>query len=270
MVDPRVITGPLPISCLPCSFSSIPGASVAKVTSTTMATPGSSANALVVAPANVISSCATATAATSPGAPPPAVGRDQARRLERHERPQPVVHGARHHALAQQLYRLSRDHRDVADADDRPGLVSVLGPDVDVQVLELGLLLALLVLEQVDRLLAHDALKGAVTRDHLDPLADEDLRVPPADAPKPQVALVVDVADDEADLVDVADHDRQGPVAGALDPRHRRAHDIARDLGELIRRFAPHARRRGLVAGRAGSGEKRAQDVGERHRAGGI
>ncbi len=69
-VEPRVITGPVPNLCDPSSFSSEPGASVENVTSTTIATSGSSVKAVVRAPANVISSCVTATPATSPGAPP--------------------------------------------------------------------------------------------------------------------------------------------------------------------------------------------------------
>jgi hypothetical protein len=44
-----------------------------------------------------------------------------------------------------------------------------------------------------------------VARGDLDPLADEDHRVPAADAREVQEALVVDVMDDQADLVDVAD-----------------------------------------------------------------
>ena len=40
-VEPRLITGPEPSSCLPISFTSIPGASVAWVTSTTIAASGS-------------------------------------------------------------------------------------------------------------------------------------------------------------------------------------------------------------------------------------
>ena len=60
-VEPRPITGPEPKRWRPSSFSSSPGASVANVTSTAMATSGRSANAVVRAPANVISSCATPT-----------------------------------------------------------------------------------------------------------------------------------------------------------------------------------------------------------------
>ena len=56
--------------CRPISFSSVPGASVANVTSTTTAMSGRSEYAVVRAPPKVISSCVTAAAATSPGAPP--------------------------------------------------------------------------------------------------------------------------------------------------------------------------------------------------------
>ncbi len=96
----------------------------------------------------------------------------------------------------------------------RARVVAVLGADVDVQVLELGRLLALLVLEQVDRLLADHAGDRALARGDLDPLADEDHRVPAADAAEPQEAVVVDVVDDQADLVDVADHRDERAVAG--------------------------------------------------------
>jgi hypothetical protein len=48
----------------------MPGWSVAKMTSTTMATSGSSAKALVRDPAKLVSSWVTASATTSPGAPP--------------------------------------------------------------------------------------------------------------------------------------------------------------------------------------------------------
>ena len=69
-VEPRVISGPEPNGCLPSSFSSTPGAPVSKPTSTTIATSGRSVYAVVVAPPKVISSWVTATAQTSPGAPP--------------------------------------------------------------------------------------------------------------------------------------------------------------------------------------------------------
>ena len=99
--------------------------------------------------------------------------------------------------------------------------------------LHLGDLLALVVLEQVDRLLADDAGDRAVARGELDALADEDLRVPAADAGEAQEALVVDVGDDQADLVDVADDRR---ASGRRRARARARSTVpmtsVRDLGE--------------------------------------
>ena len=74
-----------------------------------------------------------------------------------------------------------------------------------MQRLELGRLLAVVALHQVDRLLADDARDAALARHHLDALADEDHRVPAADADEPEEALFVDVGDEQPDLVDVAD-----------------------------------------------------------------
>ncbi len=68
--EPRSMTGPEPNGWLPSSLTSMPGASVACVTSTTTARSGFSENAVVAAPPNVVSSCTAATATTSPGAPP--------------------------------------------------------------------------------------------------------------------------------------------------------------------------------------------------------
>ena len=53
-------------------------------------------------------------------------------------------------------------------------LVAVGGADVDVQVLELRDLLAVVLLHQVDRLLADDAGHAPGARGDLHPLADED------------------------------------------------------------------------------------------------
>ena len=220
-VEPRVSTGPEPNLWRPISFSSMPGASVANVTSTTIATSGCSEYAVVRAPPNVISSCATADRGDVAGR---AAGLGhQPRGLERDEAAEPVVHRARDDAAVGQLDRLAGDHRDVADPHHRARLVAVLRADVDVQVAQLGRLLALLVLEQVDRLLADDAGDAPVARGDLDALADEDHRVPAADAGEPQEAVVVDVVDDQPDLVDVADDRDERAVAGARHARDRRA-----------------------------------------------
>ena len=67
---PRSITGPDPKWWLPTSVSSMPGASVACVTSTAIARPGRSLCAIVRAPLSPVSSWTAAPAITSPGAPP--------------------------------------------------------------------------------------------------------------------------------------------------------------------------------------------------------
>ncbi len=85
-------------------------------------------------------------------------------------------------------------------------LLAVARADVDVQVAHLRDLLALLLAQQVDRLLADHPRDLARARTQHHALADEDLRVPAADLAEPQVTLVVDVGDDQPDLVDVAHH----------------------------------------------------------------
>jgi hypothetical protein len=193
----------------------------------------------------------------------------QARRLEGDERAQAVVHRAREGAVVGQLDGLGGEHRHVPDAHQRAGLGPVLRADVDVQVLQLGHLLAVVRFEQVDRLLAdrtdHDTVPGR----ELDALADEDLRVPAANPGEAQEAVVVDVRDDEADLVDVPDDGDRRAAAGARHARQRGAHDVDARLGEGLGVAAEHGRRGGLVAGRAGGGQQRAQDGRDRHDAAG-
>ena len=220
------------------------------------------------APAKVISSCATATP------------HDVARRaaglghqpgdLEGHEAAQAVVHGARHDAAVRELDGLAGDHGDVADAHQAARVLAVLRADVDVEVAQLRDLLALLVAQQVDRLLAHHAGDHAAARGDLHALADEDHRVPAADAGEPQEAVVVDVVDDQADLVDVADDGEQRPVGGALHARDGRADGVVGDLGEGGGRLAEHGGGALLVARGAGSGEELAQDVGDGHGGGQV
>ena len=214
------------------------------------------------APPNVISSCTTPTGRDVAGR---AAGLgDEPRGLERDERAEPVVHRARDDAVVAQLERLAGDDRDVADAHELARLVAVLGADVDVQVAQLGHLLALLLLEQVDRLAPGHAGDDAVARHELDALADEDLRVPAADAHEAQEAVVVDVRDDQADLVDVADDgEERGAGRRALDARDGGAHDVDLDVvGERAARFGEDGGGRRLVARGPGGGEELAKDVG--------
>ena len=248
-VEPRPITGPEPSGWLPSSFSSTPGASVAWVTSTAIAMSGRTSKAAVRAPKRPISSCTAATAAKEPTISPPSCGAAQA--LQRDVGAEAVVHRPGDEALAGDRHRLGGDHDRVADADQLGGLLAVGGADVDVHALQLDHLLALVGLEQVDRLAADDAGDEAVLAAHLDPLADQDLRVPAADRGEPEEALLVDVGDDQPDLVDVADHREQR--RGVADAGDRGADAVAAELGEGGG-LAPDVGGRALVAGgRAGA-----------------
>ena len=173
-----------------------------------------------------------------------------AQRLERDVGAEPVVHRPRDEPVAGERHRLGGDHDRVADPDQLRRLVAVGGADVDVEALQLDDLLALVGFEQVDRFAADDAGNDPVGGADLDPLADQDLRVPAADRGEPEEALLVDVGDREADLVDVADDRQQrGRLA---DPGDRGADPVGGDVGEggLL---APDRGRRRLVA-RGGGG----------------
>ena len=105
----------------------------------------------------------------------------------------------------------------------------------------------------------------------VDALADEDLRIPAADAHEAQEAVVVDVRDDQADLVDVPDDASDGTPPDVGCPGHagdRRAHDVDGDVvGEGARGLAEHGGGSRLVARGPGGGEQLAKDVGKGHAA---
>ena len=97
-----------------------------------------------------------------------------------------------------------------------------------------------------------------------DALADEDLRVPAADLAEPQVAVVVDVRDDQPDLVDVPHHEQPPRRAARSRASAPRAPAACRPRRCSTSANAPAASRhtrggRGLVAGRAARGEQVAQ-----------
>src|SRR5690606_14581856 len=102
------------------------------------------------------------------------VAREQAQRLRNDERADPVVNGPAHYQVVRQLHGLAVDHARVADADaagQRGGAVA--RADVEPQVLDLARLLALLLLDHVDRLLADHAYDRPVRAEQPDALADQ-------------------------------------------------------------------------------------------------
>ena len=83
----------------------------------------------------------------------------------------------------------------------------------------------------------------------------------PPTSREPQVAVVVDVGDDQADLVDVAHHEQPPRVVlGAVLRRDTSASGVPDHVGahlrELAGRRAPDRGRGGLIAGRAVRGEQ--------------
>ena len=134
--------------------------------------------------------------------------------------------------------------------------VAVLGADVDVHLAQLDHLLALLLLEQVDRLAPDHALDSALAPLDQDPLSDEDLRVPAPDRGEVGKPLLVDMGDHQTDLVDVADNREQGLGALVADPGDRGADPVRAQFGEGGG-LPPDGGGRALVAGgRRGAKER--------------
>ena len=192
------------------------------------------------------------------------------RRLQGHVSPQAVVQCPRTHASLRQLDRLGGDDRHVADPNPRTGIVAVARSDVDVQVADLGHLLALLLAQQVNRLLAHRAGHVALARPDHDPLADEDLSIPASDGAKPQEPVVVDVGEDQPDLVDVPHDGQARAVRRAGDARRAGPDNVARHVqAGFAAAREPDVGGGGLVARGAGGFQQVAQEAGNRHGGGG-
>ena len=181
--------------------------------------------------------------------------------LERDVGAEPVVHRARDEAIADQLSGGRIDHGRVADPEHLLRLIAVGGADVDVQAVELDGALALVLLQQVDRLAPDHAEHRPVLGLDLDPLADQDLRVPAADRGEVGKALLVDVGDPEADFVDVADDGDQRARVGVPDAGDRGAEPVGLEARERGRP-PPHRRRGCLVAGGAGGAQELVEELG--------
>ena len=177
---------------------------------------------------------------------------DAAKGLEGDVGTEAVVHRARDETATGHFHRRGFDHDRVADRDHLLGLFLVLGADVDVHLLELHDLLALLGVEQVDRQAAGHSGHLAVVAGDRDPLADEDLGIPAADRGEVEEALVVDVGDDQADLVDVPDDRDQRGVFVFADRGDAATEAVGGDLRRSRRPRARPWRRR--VRSRRGRG----------------
>jgi len=109
--------------------------------------------------------------------------------------------------------------------------------------------------DQVERLLPGHADHVASAAKDANTLTDQHLRVPPTDRGHVEVAIVIYVGDDKANLVDVpGKHHRRR--AARVDHRDAVAGDVTADLGELPRVLAPYAGWARLEPRWAGSIEK--------------
>lgn len=189
---------------------------------------------------------------------------DPARDLQRDVRPEAVVERARHQPAVEEGNRGRGQHGGIAEAHGRERVVAVVSPDVEMEVSHLDRLLLLAPPHVPFRL--DDALNPASAREDLDALSDQHLGRPAAEATEEENAVVVDVRDDQADLVNVAEEREQRRfLTGRTNPRDRASHPVDLDVGELGRGLAPDRRRLGLEAGRAGRLQQPQKQVRRRH-----
>ena len=138
------------------------------------------------------------------------------------------------HLAQPELHR----HR-IADADNRCGVLLVLGADVDPHVLELHHLLALFIGEQMDRLAGDDRRHWSSGRPHGHRLPDQHLRIPAADGLGVKEAFVIDVLHEHADLVRVPGK-HQAHLGVRILHRNHVAVQIGRNAVGRVRKVIAH------------------------------
>ena len=156
--------------------------------------------------------------------------------------------------------------RSVAGPHELLELVSVLGADVEEEILVLDRL-ALLAAAAPQLLDArhHDSRQRAVPGEHVDALADHHLRVEAADRTHGGDAVVAEVRDDDADLVDVADDRERRTSSRARHAHPRAAEDVGRDLADGRCGFPPHGRDGVLLPGGTRRRQQALEQLGKRH-----
>ena len=91
-------------------------------------------------------------------------------------------------------------------------------------------------------------------------LSHQHLGIPSAHRAEPEEAVIVDVVDDQADLVDVAEHGKAGRAVLVRDSEAR-AQPVVADGGKPGRVLAPHAGRQPLVAARPGRVQQAVEEL---------
>ena len=168
--------------------------------------------------------------------------------------------------MPRQRERRAVPERRVPGTHELLELVAVLRADVEDEIVELDRL-ALLAPAAALLLHArhHDAGQRPVSREHVDPLADHHGRVEAAELADGGHAVVAEVRDDGADLVDVAD-DRERRAAGRARHAHPRAAEhVGRDLADRRGSLPPHGRDGALLPGRTGRRQQALEQLGKRH-----
>ena len=170
-----------------------------------------------------------------------------ARRLEHDQRAEPVVERAGCEPQPAQLDR-HRGHDDgIADLHGPAGIGLVARPDVDPEIVHERHALAILLAQEVAGGLSDHTRHLTPGRHHGHALAHQHRRIPRADLTHEQHARRVDVLDDQADLVDMAD-ERDARAPAGVDRRERVAQRVAANLGELRGCAPPDLCRRPFVA----------------------
>jgi hypothetical protein len=191
---------------------------------------------------------------------------DAAGSLERDVATHAVVDRAGGEAAAVERERRTVPDRGIADPHEAFQLVAVLGADVEEEILVLDRL-ALLPAAAAKLLQPRDdhARQRSVLRQHVDALADERLRVEPADGADGGDPVVAEVRDDDSDLVDVADHCERRPAGRARHAHPRAAEDVGRDLADGRGGFPPDGSDGVFLAGGTRGRQQAFEQLGERH-----
>jgi hypothetical protein len=192
--------------------------------------------------------------------------REPPRGLERDVTADPVVERTGDGPAAVQRERRPVPQRGVARPDELLQLVAVLRADVEEEVLVLDrlALLPAAAAELVQARRDHTR-ERPLAREHVDPLADHRVRVEAADRSHRGDAVVAEVRDDDADLVDVPDDGEGRPAGGPGHADPRAAEDVGRDLADGRGGLAPHLRRGALLTGRSGRRQQPFEQLGKGH-----
>jgi hypothetical protein len=174
---------------------------------------------------------------------------DETQRLQRDDRADPVVDRTGSHDVGAELEGIGADHGYVPDRHPFPRLLAARRADIDPKVLQLNGLLAVRALDEVDGPSAYDPGDGPVGAEDLYTLTHQHLGVPAPDFLDVQKALIVNVVDHQADLIDVTGEHHPGTAPSPYSSEAAAVDVAPSPIGKLIGQRAPDRRRLRLEAG---------------------